>query len=107
MAEEQDFAFAGLWDRWEGQEKMIESCTIIVTDANEAVGAIHDRMPVILEPADYGHWLDPTVNDISMVKPLLRSWRRNNLVLHPVSKNVNSVKNDYAELIKKSYFATQ
>ena len=45
------FAFAGLWEHWEGADgKTIESCTIIVTDANELLRPIHDRMPVILTP---------------------------------------------------------
>lgn len=30
-----DFAFAGLWERWRGEDQEIESCAIIVTDANE------------------------------------------------------------------------
>ncbi len=53
------FAFAGLWERWSGGEgEVIESCTIIVTEANELLRPIHDRMPVILDPADLGAWLD-------------------------------------------------
>ncbi|MDH5412377.1 MAG: SOS response-associated peptidase, partial [Alphaproteobacteria bacterium] len=44
------FAFAGLWDRWQGPEgKVIESCVIITTEANETMRPIHDRMPVILD----------------------------------------------------------
>ncbi len=51
-------AFAGLWERWAGPEgDVIESFTIIVTNANELLRPIHDRMPVILDPADYALWL--------------------------------------------------
>lgn len=53
LGPEQPFSFAGLWERWEKGDKMIESCTIIVTDANKLTRYIHDRMPVILDPADY------------------------------------------------------
>ena len=40
------FAFAGLWEHWEQGGRVIDSCTILTTDANELVGSIHDRMPV-------------------------------------------------------------
>jgi putative SOS response-associated peptidase YedK len=35
---------------------------VITTDANALVADIHDRMPLILAPEDYGRWLcdDPT-----------------------------------------------
>lgn len=43
------FAFAGLWESWDGPDgSSIESCTIVTTEANDLVGRIHDRMPVIL-----------------------------------------------------------
>ncbi|MGH8651638.1 MAG: SOS response-associated peptidase [Gammaproteobacteria bacterium] len=59
LKDRQPFAFAGLWEHWEGGGEIIDSCAIIVTQANELIGAIHDRMPVILDPADYELWLDP------------------------------------------------
>jgi len=49
------FAFAGLWDGWVAPDgTALESCTLIVTDANEMLQPIHDRMPVILAPARSG-----------------------------------------------------
>ena len=48
MKDESPFAFSGLWERWKKDEEPIESCTLITTDANEVVGQVHDRMPVIL-----------------------------------------------------------
>src|SRR5262245_50704548 len=45
------FAFAGLWEHWRRAGQTIDSCTILTTDANELVQPLHDRMPVILEPA--------------------------------------------------------
>ena len=53
MKDWQPFAFAGLWERWNSPEGPVESCTIITTEANEQLAPIHNRMPVILEPADY------------------------------------------------------
>jgi putative SOS response-associated peptidase YedK len=52
--------FAGLWERWKNPEgQTVETCSIITTSANDVVRPVHDRMPVILDPADYGQWLDP------------------------------------------------
>jgi putative SOS response-associated peptidase YedK len=55
------FAFAGLWERWEGagEAGAVESCTIATTEANARLKAIHHRMPVILAPEAYDLWLDP------------------------------------------------
>jgi putative SOS response-associated peptidase YedK len=53
------FAFAGLWERWKSPEgKMVETCALITTAANELVGKHHDRMPVILAKAGFDAWLD-------------------------------------------------
>lgn len=52
------FPFAGLWVRWEGPDgEVIESCTIITTEANKRISPIHHRMPVILGEADWDEWL--------------------------------------------------
>src|ERR1700676_4923775 len=57
LADDKPFAFAGLWDRWEGPDGPVESCCILTTDANELVRPIHDRMPVILDPRYFDQWL--------------------------------------------------
>ena len=45
------FAFAGLWERWQGKDgQPIESCALLTTEAKELVKLIHDRMPVIVRP---------------------------------------------------------
>jgi putative SOS response-associated peptidase YedK len=57
----QPFALAGLWEAWHDPQNKaappLESCTVIITEANELAGAVHDRMPVILDAADYDAWL--------------------------------------------------
>ncbi len=53
LKKDQPFAFAGLAEHWHRGEQSIDSCTLITTDPNELMAEIHDRMPVILEPADY------------------------------------------------------
>jgi len=65
------FAFAGLWERWERDETVVESCTIVVTTANATIAPLHDRMPVILARADEARWLDPALTDPAILQPLL------------------------------------
>ena len=92
---EQPFSFAGLWERWEKGDKAIESCTIIVTDANGLTRYIHDRMPVILDPADYDRWLDGTAGD-----ELLKPFPSERMDCYRVSRAVGNVRNTGAELIE-------
>jgi putative SOS response-associated peptidase YedK len=71
LPDRSDFAFAGLWDHWERAGQVIESCTIIVCDAAETIRHVHDRMPVILKPADYDFWLHGGVAERRPLKALL------------------------------------
>ena len=94
------FAMAGLWERWHGEDGAgIESCTILVTDANALVRTIHDRMPVILAREDYGAWLDPANQDADRLLALLKPTPPDQWALHPVSRQVNSPRNDGPELL--------
>jgi len=62
--DDRPFAFAGLWEAWEGpQQARLETCTLLTTEANALIRPIHDRMPVILPPDAYQSWLDPAVQD--------------------------------------------
>jgi putative SOS response-associated peptidase YedK len=59
-ADGEPMTFAGLWDEWKDRatgEKQ-KSCTMIVTEPNAIAAEIHDRMPVILERADFDSWLN-------------------------------------------------
>ena len=94
------FAFAGLWEQWRGgEEGVVESCTIIVTDANDLIRPVHDRMPVILDPGDYATWLDPGMQDADRLLSLLEPYPAAELQLFPVSKRVGSPANDDPELV--------
>jgi putative SOS response-associated peptidase YedK len=98
LQEGKPFAFAGLWERWRGPEKSaevpLESCTIVTTTANELCKPFHDRMPVILEPADYDLWLDPSVTECEKLLPILSPLPANEMQTRPVNSRVNNVKND-------------
>lgn len=94
------FAFAGLWEHWQEEtEQVVESCTILVTAANDSLRPLHDRMPVILEPEDYDRWLDPEAHDPAVLLPLLHSHPAQELVARPVSARVNSPRNDDADCL--------
>jgi putative SOS response-associated peptidase YedK len=68
------FAFAGLWERWEGPQGPVESCAILTTEANDLVRPVHDRMPVILPERHWRAWLDTDLQDAATVAPLLRPY---------------------------------
>jgi putative SOS response-associated peptidase YedK len=86
-------AFAGLWERWEGEDQAIESCTIIVTAANDIVRPVHDRMPVIIDPADYALWMSPE-QQTEQAGSLLRAYPSEQMEVYPVSRKVNSPANN-------------
>lgn len=95
------FAMAGLWDHWtspDGSE--IESCTILTTTPNEMLEQIHNRMPVILSPKDYGLWLDPQVRPSPAMHALLRPFPAEEMEARAVSKFVNNPGNDSQECIR-------
>lgn len=95
---EQPLVLAGLWTHWNNESEQIESCTIIVTAANEQMRDIHDRMPVIL-PADiWDTWLEE--NDTQTLQKMLIPSTQIKLTSHAVSREVNSPGNDSDELIK-------
>lgn len=94
------FAFAGLWEHWTSPEGQgLDSCTIITTEANELMKAVHDRMPVILDRQDYDRWLDPGDTDAQHVLPLLKPFPPDRMQLFPVSTLVNSPRNDTPECV--------
>lgn len=93
------FAFAGLWERWEGEEGLMESCALITTTPNAAVGAVHDRMPTILPPEEYAAWLDLETPRPDL-QALLRPYPAEAMSGHPVSPRVNSPKNDDSQVIE-------
>jgi putative SOS response-associated peptidase YedK len=69
------FAFAGIWDRWKNASgKMLETCSILTTTPHAVTSAVHDRMPVILDPEAYDLWLDPGMKDVSAASDLLRPY---------------------------------
>jgi putative SOS response-associated peptidase YedK len=95
------FAFAGLWERWTDPEgKPVQTSAIITTDANEAMAPIHNRMPVILDPADYDEWLDRDQQDAEKLQRHLKPLPADRMQLTPVSTLVNSPRNEKPECVQ-------
>ncbi|MFH1266247.1 MAG: SOS response-associated peptidase [Planctomycetota bacterium] len=95
MRDDRPFAFAGLWESWQGPEQgPVESCSLLTTEPNELLEPIHKRMPVILAADDYQQWLDPAVRKPEPLEPLLRSFPAERMIAHPVSTYVNSPARD-------------
>jgi putative SOS response-associated peptidase YedK len=93
-------AFAGLWARWKDPEKgPTDTFTILTTSANDVIRPLHDRMPVILDPKDFGLWLDPKVEDREKLEPLLAPFDPGQMETYPVSRAVNSPAHDAADCI--------
>jgi putative SOS response-associated peptidase YedK len=82
---------AGLWDSWNNKEtgERIKSCTMIISEPNDFVAEVHDRMPVLLTPEQFEHWLSGDMG-VEELKPAANDY----LQRWPVSKRVNSSKAD-------------
>ena len=99
-------AMAGLYEIWrdptredDDPERFRWTCTVLTTTAEDEVGRIHDRMPMLVEPERYGAWLDPSRNDPEELKALLVPAAPGRLEAYPVSVKVNNVRNNGAELV--------
>lgn len=91
------FAFAGIWERWDDKESghKLETTAIITTSANEFMGQLHDRMPVVIEAGRTDAWMsgaDSALADAIATAPRFRAW--------PVNRKVNNARNEGSELIE-------
>jgi putative SOS response-associated peptidase YedK len=101
-ADGEPLAFAGLWEVWRGPEKdqePLRSVTIVTTAANETMAPIHDRMPVILPETAWDSWLDREDDDLATLGKLLVPAPKALLTMHPVSTEVNNVRNKGPHLV--------
>ena len=100
-------AMAGLYEIWrdptsdeDDPDRFRWTCTVLTTTAEDAVGHIHDRMPLLVERERYAAWLDPTLSDPTNLKSLLVPAAPGRLEAYPVSTQVNSVRNNGPELLE-------
>lgn len=103
---DEPFAMAGLWERWEADGSLLETCTIITTTANRVIAPLHERMPVILSSDDVSRWIEPTTGsaDESLNKLQALLERCGDELLHfwAVKGLVNNPSHEGPELIEPS-----
>lgn len=92
------FAYAGLWSEWKNsKDEIIQTFTIITTDAHKAIEHIHNRMPVMLSPADAKRWIFNEIESTDIQSLLINEKK---LITYPVSKAVGSPSNNSSVLIE-------
>lgn len=92
------FAVAGIWDCWKNRDgQWVKTCSILTTTPNAMTAAVHDRMPVILDPSTYDLWLDPGLQNIAAISELLKPHDARLMRCYPVSSRLNHVTNDDAD----------
>ncbi|HUZ71815.1 MAG TPA: SOS response-associated peptidase [Stellaceae bacterium] len=95
------FAFAGLWERWRdpNSQEIVRTCAIITCPANETLAPLHDRMPVILDRADWPRWLGEDQAKRPDLLKLLRPFPAARMRAYRIGQRVNNVRNDDAALL--------
>ena len=100
-------AFAGLYELWRDKDRpdddpdsWLWTATIITTRAEDEVGRIHDRMPMVIEPARWADWLDPEATSADALHGLMTPAASVHLTTYPVSTEVNSVRHNGPGLIE-------
>ena len=94
-------AIAGLWTSWKDpnqpNSQLLHTVVALTTNANDMVGEIHHRMPVLLDEQGVDNWLD-----VNTQSPLgeLEAVPNDALVVYAVSTKVNSSRNNGSELIE-------
>jgi putative SOS response-associated peptidase YedK len=71
MAEGSPFALAAIWESWRHPEtgEEIRTFAVLTGPSNELVSQIHDRMPVIIAPADYARWIGEELDPSDLLRP--------------------------------------
>jgi putative SOS response-associated peptidase YedK len=99
LAGNRPYALAGLWERWQPQDaEPLETFTILTTDPNALVEPMHNRMPAIIEPADYSRWLEPG-DPARPPVDLLRPMAAEKMLAWQVGGRVGNVRNNDPELL--------
>jgi putative SOS response-associated peptidase YedK len=95
------FCFAGLWDEWADPEtgEVLDTFTIITTEANALMRALHERMPVLLHPEEEAEWLSSEQANEHLLS-LLKPYPSEEMKAYPVSPLVNSPANDSPEVLE-------
>lgn len=93
------FSFAGIWSNWEQEGTVVNTFSIMTTEASVFMNGIHDRMPVMLLPHEEEAWLNTPAEDVEAISSLLHPYGTE-LRIKEATKEVNNVKNNYTSLIE-------
>jgi putative SOS response-associated peptidase YedK len=104
MKDGSPFGLGGLWENWKdpASGEWIRTFAIIMTDANELVAEIHDRMPLIIPPGDYARWL----SDEADPADLMRRFPAEPMRIWPISTRVNKPENDDPSIVEPIKLST-
>ncbi len=96
LADGSPFTFAGLWENWNSKEsdESLQTTAIITTAASDFMAQLHQRMPVVMRPAEAGRWLAGDLEllpELIEASPAFQAW--------PVDRKVNNARNEGADLI--------
>lgn len=92
--------FAGIWEEWKAPDgTLLDTFSILTTTANDLVAPVHERMPVIVPPDDYGIWLNKHLTDPEELKQFYEPFPAKLMDAYPVSERVNTVRNNSPENI--------
>ena len=91
------FAFAGLWENWTSKEtgEVLETTTIVTTEANEYLSQLHHRMPVVVEPDNAARWLGGDMDYLDNYGDVVTEFRA-----WPVDRRVGNARNESSDLIE-------
>ncbi len=99
--------FAGLYEFWRDRERAdddpgawLTTFTIITTAADPGMDRIHDRQPLVLEPAQWEQWLDPDEKDPGFVRSVLDFAEPGRFEAHPVGRAVGATVNNGPGLLE-------
>ncbi len=96
--DDEPLGLAGLWETWQGDGEVLESCAIVITEPNEMMAELHNRMPVILDSRDFDWWMEGDVREVGqLLTPCPSEW----LEAYRVSDRVNNPRNQEPELIER------
>ena len=102
MKDRSVFGFAGLWETWtdKANGEVIRSCTIITTKPNKLCAPIHNRMPVILDPANNVRWLDRRPATANELQAMLKPFPAEQMEAFKIGPRIGNVKYDEPSLIE-------
>jgi putative SOS response-associated peptidase YedK len=99
MRDGSPFGMAGLLEHWQDPEGEVTSFTILTTEPNPLMAGIHNRMPAIIRPEDYGVWLDPGVADVQVLQGMVGPYPERFMEAYAVSRRVNKPENEGPALL--------